>query len=371
MKFSVERSIFSDAISTASGAVASKAASQILEGLLIETDGRGSLKITGFDLEIAIICTVPSINDEQGSVVINAGPLGEIIRKLAGEHVTVTVDENNKVDIDSGMTHFSIMASSYKDYPELPVVSYENSVEIEQNKLESMIKQTVYAVSTNEAKPVHTGCLFEIENDNIRVVGVDGYRLAIRNEKLKNTVNEPMKFNVPGKTLLKVTRMLSESDMMAKINISRKHAQFEIENTVLITRLLDGEFLNYNNAMPKEKKLELVADVKTFSESVERASLLINERQRSPIRLKFADDEVKLFCSSPLGKIEDKFNVKSSGGNLDIGFNNKFLLDAFKNSREEEVRIELNGSLSPMVIKPREGDSFVFLILPVRLKTEE
>ena len=371
MKFTVERSILSEAVVTASGAVASKAASQILEGLLIETDGKGSLKITGFDLEIAIICTIPSINDEFGSVVINAGTFGEIIRKLAGTQVTISVDENNKVDIDSGMTHFSIMASSYLDYPELPSVNYENSVEIEENKLESMIKQTVYAVSTNEAKPVHTGCLFEVNGSNIRVVGVDGYRLAIRNEEISSPAEEALKFNIPGKTLLKVTRMLKETDTKVKINVSRKHAQFEIENTILITRLLEGEFLNYNNAMPKEKSIEIVSDVRAFADSVERASLLINERQRSPIRLKFTDDQVKLFCSSPLGKIEDMFDVKSSGGNLEIGFNNKFLIDALRNSREEQVKIELNNSLSPMVIKPVEGDSFIFLILPVRLKTEE
>lgn len=370
MKFTVERSILSEAVTVASGAVSSKSSLPALEGVLIEASTNGNVKITGYDLEIAIVSTVMANVEHSGAVILSAVTFGEIIRKLPDDMVTISCDSDNKVDIVSGPSFFSIIGTPSVDFPELPVVDYKNQIILSQNKLLSMIKQSVFAVSTNESKPIYTGCLVEVEQQQMRMIGVDGYRLALRRETLAQAQNEDLSFVIPGKTLLKVSRMLQESDEPAKINVSSKHALFEIENMVLITRLLEGEFLNYRNALPKEKNIDIVSDVKPFVDSIERASLLINERQRSPIKLNFNDDDVKLSCQSPMGRVSDSFVVKSQGGELEIGFNNKYLLDAFRNTRLEKVRIELKDNLSPIVIKPLEDDNFLFLVLPVRLKGE-
>jgi DNA polymerase-3 subunit beta len=195
--------------------------------------------------------------------------------------------------------------------------------------------------------------------------------LALRTESLKSSIDTSFSFIIPGKTLQKLLKMLSDTDTEVKINIAKKHAIFEMENIRVMTRLLEGEFLNYKNALPKDCQITIKAKTRDFIDSIERASLLISEKQRSPVRLKFMGDDVKLLCISPLGRVEDEFAVSSSGGEMEIGFNNKYLLDAFRSTDCEEVKIELKDSLAPMVIKPVEGNAFTFLVLPLRLKSEE
>jgi len=368
MRFSIERSIFLEGILNAISAVSSKSSLPALEGFLIEANEE--LKITGYDLETGIIVTLEANIDKTGSIIVNAQTLSEIIKKLPDDTVTFSVDDDLKIEIKCGMSKFNIIGIPALEFPDLPTIEYKKSIKLPSNLLKSMIKQTVYAVSTNENKPIHTGCLFEINGNIINVVGVDGYRLALRREQL-NEEYENTSVVIPGKSLNKLLRMLDDSDIPVVMNISDKHAIFENENIIFLTRILEGEFLNYKNAIPTNFPIRAIADVKNFTESIDRASLLINERQRSPIRLNFDKDEVNLLCISPLGRIEDKILIKSNGGQIEIGFNNKYLLEAFKNTEREEVCLELKDSLSPMVIKPLEGESFTFLVLPVRLRNEE
>lgn len=367
MKFTVEKQSFEKAIMTALGAVSSKTAIPALEGLLLTTTDK-TLTLTGYDLEIGITSTILCDIDEEGSIILPAGKLSEIVRALPGDTITITVDPDGKTELVSGPVIFNIIGTAFYEFPPLPKFECHNTIIISQAKLQSMIRQTVFAVAQTEGKPIFTGCLFEVNGEDLRIVGVDGYRLALRNEKVKCTATEPLKFVVPGKTLNRLVRMLDEVENEVHINLAERNVLFNIENNTLVTRLIDGEFLNYKKTLVMDRNIELVADVRSFTSSIRRASLIINERQRSPIKLHFNDDVVTLECVSPIGKVEDCFRVSSSGGDITIGFNNKYLLDAFVNTREESVKIYFKDPLSPMVITPLEGDAFIFLVLPVRLK---
>jgi DNA polymerase-3 subunit beta len=268
------------------------------------------------------------------------------------------------------MSEFTLVGTPSSEFPELPSITGERNLSLEQRILKSMIRQTIYAVATSENKPVHTGCLFEAGGEEIRVVAVDGYRLAIRREKLAAPITEECSFVVPGKTLSEISHILGDSEEKVEIELSRKHILFRMENTTVVSRLLEGEFLNYANALPKESRFIMEVPVRPFTDCVERASLLINERAKAPIRLNFGFDSVKVSCATAIGKVQDEFAVKGEGTPLEMGFNNRYLLDALKACEQEKVKIELGTQLTPMVIKPVEGDGFLFLVLPVRIKHE-
>lgn len=369
MKIICQKQDLTEAISTASKAVSSKSSLPALEGLLIRAEAE--ITITGYDLEMGIRCGAVGTIEEQGAIVLPARTFGEIIRKLPDDLITLSVDDSGKADITCGMTEFAIIGTPAEEFPDLPEVIGDKRLTLPQNVLKSMIRQTVFAVSSNENKPIITGCLFDVLSDELKVVAVDGFRLALRKEKLLESVAENFSFVVPGKTLLEVARVLSDTDLPVSLSVTRKQILFELENIVLVSRLLEGEFMNYENAIPKEAKLHITADTRRFTEAVERTALLISERLKSPVRLNFEMDTIRLSCATPLGRAQDEFPVKSEGETLEMGFNNRFLLDALKNCECEQIKIAINTPLLPMVITPIEGDEFLFLVLPVRLRAAE
>ena len=229
-----------------------------------------------------------------------------------------------------------------------------------------MIKQTIYAVADNDSRPIHTGTLFELKKNQINLVSVDGYRLAYREESIQNDLE--ISFVVPGKTLSEILKLLNDDD--TKVNIGRRHIMFQINGYFITSRLLEGQFLDYHSAIPKNHDTEVVVQTRTIIDSIERVSLLIMDRLKSPIRCVIEEDEIKLSCSTPIGRANDQFEVKMEGDPLEIGFNSRFLLDALRNAEGDEIRILFSGQTSPMIVRPKEGNSFLFLVLPVRLKSE-
>ncbi len=371
MKLTCQKDILSESISIVQRAVSSKSSIAALEGILLDA-GDDRLRLLGYDLEIGIECTAESQVEEPGAIVLNARILGDIVRRLPEDTVHISADDKQLVVIRCGMSEFTILGTRASEFPEMPKVTGEMSLTLPRNTFKSMIRQTVFAVSQNDSKPVHTGSLFDVEGNQLRVVSVDGFRLALRQEIIENsTGEEEFSFVVPGKTLHELIRLLPDSDEGITLTLTKKHIVFEMDNFTLVSRLLEGEFLNYKNAIPKECKLTVTAQTKLFTDSIERASLLINDRIKSPVRCNFELDAVKLTCATPIGKVYDEFPVASSGGSLEIGFNNRYMLDALKACEEDQVKLELGTSLSPIVLKPLEGEGFVFLVLPVRLKNED
>lgn len=371
MKFTVEKNVLQTAITTASRASAVKSAVPALEGLLIEA-GDSSVKISGYDLKTGIITTVPADVVKEGSIVLSARLFGEIIRKLPDNIVSFSVDENLMAKIDCGMSDFQILGTSSSDYPDLPTVDYQKSIALPEKKLKGMISQTNFAVSDNESRPIHTGALFEIEKGVLTIVAVDGYRLALRREQLAGSDMTTLSFVVPGTALSEVEKILSDSENEASVMLGSKHIMFVIGGTVLISRRLEGEFLNYKNSIPTVEKYSIETDRKSVVESVERVSLLISDKLKSPVRCTFDDGVLRLLTSTSLGRASDECPVKGDGEGLEIGFNNRYLLEALKAAPSETVRINVTSGISPCVIVPADGsNNFLYMILPVRLKANE
>lgn len=261
-------------------------------------------------------------------MVINARLFGEIIRKLPDDVVSISVDEKYMTHIACGMSEFDIMGIPAADYPELPSVDYQNSIYVPEATLKAMISQTLFAVSTNEARPIHTGSLFELENGQLTIVSVDGYRLALRREAIEKSEIENCSFVVPGTALSEVEKIASDGEELVKITLGSKHIMFTIGGTILISRRLEGEFLNYKNSIPKTSKYSIVAEKKDLIDAVDRVSLIISDKLKSPVRCVFEDGCLKVYTQTALGRASDECAVTGDGEGLEIGFNNKYILDA-------------------------------------------
>ena len=365
MKFSCEKQDLINSISNISRAVSSKSSIPALEGVLLKAE-ENKLVISGYDLEIGMTTEIPAMVTETGNVVLNAKLFSDIIRSLPEDTVSFDSDEKNLIVITSGASEFSITGISADEYPEFPIISDTVSVSISHKLLKSMIRQTIYAVAENDTKnPVHMGTLFEISGGYITLVSVDGIRLAVRKEKI--ATQEEFSFVVPGKTLSEVAKLLKDDDTDAALRIEKRHILFEIGNYVVLSRLLEGDFIDYKAVIPKENATQMVLQTRRFMESVERVSLLINDRRRIPVRCIFEDDMVRISCETEIGRANDQFPAQISGNTVEMGFNNKYLLDALRYAEDDEVRVCLNGPFSPMTIVPKDGDAFLFLVLPVRL----
>jgi len=367
MKFSCEKSYLLSAVLTASQAVYAKSAVPALESLLIEAGQ--DLRISGYDLKTGIRTRIGADVVSKGEILLNARLFSDIIRKLPNDTVSINVDDNLKAKIVCGMSEFEITGSSPDEYPELPTVDQQKALSLPQGLLKEMISQTIFAVSDSEARPVHTGSLFEVSGDSLTIVSVDGYRLALRRERIKNSKMDECSFVVPGTALSEVEKIASDSEETVRISVGAKHIMFTFGNTVLISRRLEGEFLNYRQAIPQNNKYSIIANRRNLIDCIERVSLIISDRLKSPVRCVFESGSVKMTTVTALGRASDECRIEGNGDGLEIGFNNKYLLDALKAVPDNEIRILLNSGVSPCMIVPvGDEDNYHYMILPVRLK---
>ena len=367
MKFTVNKSDITEAVSNIQRAVSTKTSIPALEGILLSATETG-LELCAYDLELGITTVIPAFVMEPGKAVLSAKLFSDIVRRTPAETVTVSVDEKNMATLESGYSRFSIIGIPAEEFPELPKLSDSTQICLPGALLKSMMRQTLFAIAESDAKPIHQGSLFSLENGILDVVSVDGYRLAVRREPVD--FSEDLSFVVPGKTLSELLKLIKDSEEPVEISAGRRHILFKIDNYTVISSLLEGEFLNYKAAIPPESQTEVVLKTREAIDSVERVSLLITDRLKSPIRCLFDNNEVKLNCTTSMGRASDQLDVEMTGQSVEIGFNNRYLLEALRNTECDEVKVQLGGPLSPMKVVPKEGDSFLFLVLPVRLKSE-
>lgn len=367
MKFTCNKAILTEAVTNVSRVIPSKSSIPTLEGVQIKAND-GKIRLTGYDMEAGIKTSLDAKILEPGEIVLSARLFAEMLRKMVGEEVTISSDEKFLTQIYSGLTEFTVLGMPSEEYPELPEIEKAKAVDIPQETLRSMIEQTLFAVATTDAKPIHTGALFEQRDGALFVVSVDGFRLALRSEKISS--DEDLRFVVPGKVLSEISKLLLSSGKDASVMVSKRHIVFEIGSYSVISRLLEGEFLDYKNSIPSGAVATAKVNTRMIIESVERVSLLISDRLRSPLRVNFNEGRISISCSTSIGKSYDEVACDFKGEKVEMGFNNKYLLEALKATGTDEVRIEINGPLSPIKILPLEGESFLFLVLPVRLKNE-
>lgn len=367
MKFSCEKYLLQSACAVASRAAASKSPIPALEGLQISADDK--LYVKGYDLKKGIVTGVEANIAQRGTVVVGARLFGEMIRRLPDGIVTVTADEKDNISVKCGKSQFNILGISAEDYPELPRFDAQSSISLPQHILKDMINKTIFAVSTDEVRPIYTGTLFEVEEKRLTLVSVDGYRLARRTEELEDSKLESCTFVVPGSALSDVEKICTdEEEGEVSIAVGLKHISFEIGDTVVVTRRLEGEFLNYRRSIPESFQNEIKIDRGEFMASIDRVSLIVSEKNSSPVRLTINDGTIDCLCVTPIGRAEDVCTCEGNGKGLLIGFNDRYLKDALKAAGKDELLLCVNTAVSPCIIKAADGsEDFTYMVLPVRL----
>lgn len=366
MKFTCPQSVLSEAILTVSKAVSSKSTHPVLNGILVEASG-SEVTLTGNDLSLGIETKFIAEVDQEGSVVLPARLFGEIVRKLAPLNVMIESSDNYETRITCDRSDFKIMGMSDAEFSEIPEVDAASGVQIECGLLKGMIRQTLFATSLDESRPILTGALFEFEPDRLSVVAIDGYRLALRQAMLHSELTG--KVVVPAKTLNEVAKILTGVPDAETLQVlfTDRHILFEFNQIRIVSRLLEGEFIKYAQILPKDNKT--IAKVKTdeLLSGLERASLMAKESKNSSIKLSLKPQRMNILSNVEIGSVNEEVSIDLSGPELDIGFNPKYLIDALKVMESEWVVLEFSTNVSPCIMKPVDHGFYTYLVLPVRM----
>lgn len=366
MRFTCEKSMLAAGLNITGRTVAQKSALSAIEGILCRA-GAG-LSLTGYNMETAITYQIDAEVTDAGECILPARKFSDIVRHLPEGPVTVVVDENNRVSIRAGYANFTISAESAEDYPELPDVGTGRSIHIPQNALKELISGTIFAVSENQGRPIHTGVKFEVESETISAIAVDGFRLARRTYHAESETGRSLSFVVPAQGLKEVEKILQDTDEDAAFTLGDKHILYQLGSATLICRLLEGEFLDWRRVVPTNCPIQLTANVGELSSSIERVGLIVSEKYKSPVRCVFSNQELHLKTITTIDKAEDRCSIAGDGKELEIGFNVRYLADALRAIPSEEVMLELTNQLSPIVMTPvDEKHDFSYMVLPVRI----
>lgn len=367
MKFTCEKALLVSALSVTGRTVSQKSTIPCLEGILIRAGL--ALQLTGYNLETGITVHVGAQVQEAGSCVMPARLFFDIVRKLPDDMVSITVDQNLQVSIRGGASSFRITAMDADDYPDLPDVNGKKGVDMPQRVLREMIGGTIFSVSENQARPIHTGCLMEVSDAAVSMVAVDSFRLARRTWHPEEPIGRELKFVVPATGLKEVEKILEDSDEKVTFTLGDKHIMFEIGDAILVCRILEGEFIDWRRVVPSNSDTILTANVAELTAAIERVSLIVSEKLKSPVRCVFGDNIADFRTANAVGSAHDTCAVAGNGGELEIGFNCRYLLDALRAVPSEEVTLELQNGLSPIVFTPCDGKyDFAYMVLPVRLR---
>ncbi|MCI8392448.1 MAG: DNA polymerase III subunit beta [Clostridia bacterium] len=371
MRFVCEKTNLLKATNSVVKGVASKTTMPVLEGILIQTNDN-QVKLTTYDLELGIEYLIDCEVKEQGNTVVIASVFSEIIRRLPDADITIYLDEKGLLVIECEGSLYKLATMNPEEFPELPTIDEENWVEIEQNTLKDMIRKTIFAVSTEIHRPIFTGCLFEIKENKLNVVSIDGYRLAWKSKFLEEKVND-FKVVIPGKTLNEVNKILMDSFDKVKISTSKNQALFEMENCKIVTRLLEGDFLEYEKVIPSNWETRVRVNKRELQECFERVSLIsmstIEKERKYPVKVSVEIGKIVISCKNQAGDAKEEIFLSTEGKNLEVGFNPKYFLDALKAIDDEEIFVNFGSSFSPSTIKSVEdtGD-YVYMVLPIRIQ---
>lgn len=368
LKIRIQQKDLSRCINVVQKGISSKSTLPILSGILLETE-EGKLKLTGTDLEIGIKSSVNCEIIEEGNIVITSRIFGDIVRKLPDLPIDINVDENNNVHIICGNSKFNIIGQPSIDYPQLPEIFEGSYFEIPKDLLKSMIRQTIFAAAQDETRPILTGALFETSNNSASLVAIDGYRLAVK--KVSVNVNEDIKVVIPAKTLNEVSKILEDDDTEVKISCTQGNVIFNFGDTIITSRLLEGQFLNYNDIIRNEYKLKIRVKTRDLQECLERASLLAREGKNNLVKLDISDDRLVITSNSEIGNVYEELPIELEGNDIRIAFNSKYILEGIKAIDSEEIVMDMISNVNPCIIRPAEDNSYTYLVLPVRLAAED
>ncbi len=367
MKLTCNKDTLLQYINIVNKAVSSRTTLPILECILLTANDKGFI-LTANDLEIGIR-TAPIDADiaEMGEIAIEARIFNDIIRRLNGDTVTMETDGNNAVRIVSGTSKFQIMGQNADDFPELPEVEQENTYSMNQVKLRDMIRQTIFSIAQDDSKPVLTGELLELREGTVNIVSVDGYRISFRKNLLLQSSGET-EVVVPGKTLGELNKILSqEEEDIVSICLTERHILFDLGTAVMVSRLIEGDFIRYAQSFSDDYKTEVLISRTELIQALERASLVSRDNRKTPVRIEIGANKLDITARSDMGTAHEEIGAEIDGDGLTIAFNPRYLIEALRSIEDEQVRIHFMASLSPCTLLPVEGDSFKYLILPLRM----
>ena len=374
MKIVCEKEKLLKGINSVIRAVPTRTTMPILEGILIQTNNN-QLKLTSYDLELGIEYTMECNVIEEGNTVVNSIMFSEIIKKLPDTDINIEINENNLLVIECEGSLYKLATMNADEFPELPQIVIENSIETDQTILKNMIRKTIFAVSIEENRPIFTGCLFEVINNSLNVVAIDGFRMGWVSNSLSSASSD-FKAVIPGKTLNEVNKIILDSFDRIKIGVSKNQAIFEMENCKIVTRLLDGEFLNYASVIPKDWETRIRVNKNILQNCFERISLIssssIEKEKKYPVKISIEVGKVTISCTNQTGDAKEEMFTETEGKDLEIGVNPKYFLDALKAIDDEEIYISFGTNISPCVIKPVDetARNYTYMILPIRMKED-
>ena len=366
MKFFCKKTDLSEAISIVMKAINRNSTVKILDGILIET-GENKIKLTGYDLETGIEAEVIADIFEEGSVVVESKIFNDIIRKLPDENIDIKVDDKFQLSINSGSVNFNIKGLDGEPYPKIPSIETDNKIVIGQKILKNMINHTSFAVSTDATRAKLTGLNIISDGKTLTLVAIDGFRMALNREDVGEDF-PTMNYIIPGKSMNELSKILSDNDTEVVVYHSSNQILFDIGDVRLISRLIQGDFVNFESIIVKNPKTVMTIERKKLMDSIDRAALLImTDERRCPVSLSMPDDSTLVVsANTETGDHKESIDIKVTGDLIDIDFNSKYFIDALKNIDDDEITIEFNGSQGPCIIKPTEGDKYIYLILPIR-----
>ncbi len=363
MKIVCTKSNLLNGVQTVSKAVPNKTTMSILECILVEAT-ENEIKLTANDMELGIETVIEGDVVESGTIALDAKIFFEIVRKLPDNDITIETDPSFKTIITCEKAKFVIIGKSGEDFSYLPEIERNDSLIISQFTLKEVIRQTIFSIADNENNKLMTGELFEIENDTLRVVSLDGHRISIRKIGLKNSYDHK-KVVVPGKTLSEVSKILS-GDMDKDVNIffTNKHVLFEFNNTLVVSRLIEGEYFKIDQMLSSDYETKIKMNKRELLDCIDRATLLVKEGDKKPVIIDVKDTSMQLKMNSTVGSMDEDIDIEKEGKDLKIGFNPKFLIDALRVIEDEEILIYMVNPKAPCFIKD-EKENYIYMILPV------
>ena len=368
MKFRCSQQVISKAINTVSIAVSNRTTLPVLKGILMIVED-GEVTLTASDLDISITTKFDAEVEETGSAVVMAKLFGDIIRKLPDESITVEKESEVSVRVSTISSEFNVISLPVEDFPETGKREEgDRSLVIDKNIFRKMIRKTSFAASIDESKGVLTGIKTEIEEDKMTMVALDGFRLALANEEMRSASKDG--FIIEKKKMNEIGRILAEENSdedTLQLNLGEKRAVINIGRTEMVLRIMEGEFINYRDIIPKESNTQVIIGREMFMSSIERASLLSREGKNNLIKMTVKENMMTITSRSEEGDVKEEIGIEKEGNDLEIGFNSKYMIDVLKEIEDEKICLYMNTSVTPCVVRPTEGTAYEYLILPVRI----
>lgn len=366
MRFTIDTQELNSGINTVIKAIGNRTTISILEGIYLEATFNGLL-LRCTDLSLQIETILPAHVSQEGACVMPGRLFSELARRLPGEETEIYTQDNT-VYISSGRARTNMQSEKPGEFHCMPPVKEEYAVSISQGTFKSMIRQCIFASAQDESKPILTGVLLEMRPESLRMVALDGYRLALRQEPLLSG-REDKDAVIPARSLMEIGRMLEDREDLLKVIFSATHVMIDMGHTKVTTRLLDGEFIRYRQILPDGQTTRAQVDRQELLDSIERVSLMAREGKKNHIRFSFQPECLTLSANSEIGFSTEEIAINLTGNPLDIAFNARYFSDVLKALEDEALMLDMNNNISPCVVRPLQGDRFYYLVLPVRLFT--